>query len=283
MPRPPPPGPACCPRRGTSRRRATSAASTRSKAAANSSGESAKATWSPPLGAPGRQLQRGVRADPDDRERAVLALVAEAHDFGVEAHAGLAVVDRQDEMVERHHGRPAYSPGALGRSRWIALEAGGALHHSHSRGRPQDPHRGPSRAGGTRRAGADRGRTPRSSAVPEPDPWPLRPRARPPCRRLRRASGAVARAWRRWAARWPVRACPPSPDATRSWPHRRRPSGGPTRGTARPGPASPARRRWCRGSPRGSFRAGRGRRVGSTCRPTTPSRWWRPRLAAAAG
>src|ERR1700722_6471615 len=77
------------------------------------------------LGAPGRQLQSGVRADPDDRERAVLALVTEAHDLGVEAHAGLAIVDRQDEMVERHHGAPSLCALVWpGRVRWLAVEAG---------------------------------------------------------------------------------------------------------------------------------------------------------------
>src|ERR1700734_3368287 len=65
------------------------------------------------LGAPGCQLQRGVGADPDDRERAVLALVAEAHDLGVEADAGLPVVDGENEMVQGRHGEGEAIPSRL--------------------------------------------------------------------------------------------------------------------------------------------------------------------------
>src|ERR1700722_16895608 len=73
------------------------------------------------LGAPGRQLQGGVRADPDDRERTVLAFVTETHDLGIEAHAGLAVVDLEDEMVQRHHNGAGYSFSAASSLMWSLM------------------------------------------------------------------------------------------------------------------------------------------------------------------
>ena len=101
--RPPRPGPACCPRRGRSRRRAPRPPRTRAKAASNSSGESAKARWSPPSVPQGASCRVVSGLTRMTENGPVLALVAEAHDLGVEAHAGVPVVDRQDEMVQRHH------------------------------------------------------------------------------------------------------------------------------------------------------------------------------------
>jgi hypothetical protein len=54
------------------------------------------------LGAPGRELQRGVGVHADDRERVALAFVRQAQDRGVEPEALVAIPHHQDQVVERH-------------------------------------------------------------------------------------------------------------------------------------------------------------------------------------
>ena len=110
-PRLPPPGPACCPRRGRSRRRAG-----RPPVPGRRRRRTPRARGRRP-GAGRPRCPRApaaawCRADPDDQERPVLTLVSEPHDLGVEADAGVPVVHREDEVVQRHHecvGRYSFS------------------------------------------------------------------------------------------------------------------------------------------------------------------------------